>query len=155
MSNLEYLQSLPKKRMGSGVLVRNTVGAALIVVPTYKPSLEILGGIVEALESPKMCATREALEELGLELQIGRLLVIDYHLLESDEALVFVFDGGVLTDEQIAQIKLPEAELSSFRFVPRAELPQILTDRMARRLENAFVALETKQTLYLERGYLV
>ncbi len=153
MTNLEYMQGLPKKRMGSGVLIRNAAGEALIVVPTYKPSLEIPGGIVEALESPKTCTTRETFEELGLELIIGRLLVVDHHLLETDEALLFVFDGGVLSQSQIEQIKLPEAELSSFRFVPRAELPKILTERMARRLENAFVALETNQTLYLERGY--
>lgn len=154
MTNFEYLQSLPKKRMGAGILLRNEAGEILIVVPTYKPSLEIPGGIIEALESPKTCATRETLEELGLSLVLGRLLVVDHHLLETDEALLFVFDGGVLTQNQIKQIRLPETELSSFRFVPRAKLPKILTERMARRLENAFVALETNQTLYLERGFL-
>jgi 8-oxo-dGTP diphosphatase len=154
MSNLEYPQGLPKKHMASGVLLRNTAGEALIVVPTYKPILEIPGGIVEALESPKSCAVRETLEELGLELQIGRLLVLDYPSAGTDESLLFVFDGGVLTDTQIAQIKLPEAELSGFLFVTRENLGNVVNERKAKRLEMAFVALETGQTLYLELGVL-
>ncbi len=154
MSNLEYLQSLPKKRMGAGVLFRNHLGHALIVRPTYKTSLEIPGGIVEALESPKTCATRETLEELGSALPLGRLLVLDYHLLETDEALMFIFDGGVLSDTQIQGIKLPEAELSEFFFTPRETLNSHLPSRLSQRLEMAFIALETGQTLCLEQGQI-
>ena len=154
MSNLEYPQGLPKKRIAAGILLRNTADEALIVVPTYKTDLEIPGGIVESLESPKVCAVRETFEELGLELQIGRLLVLDYLSADMDESLQFVFDGGVLTDTQITQIKLPETELSSFQFVARADLASVLIQRKARRLEMAFVALETNQTLYLEYGFL-
>jgi 8-oxo-dGTP diphosphatase len=153
MTKLEYLQSLPKKVMGAGILARNSAGEVLVVIPTYKTDLEIPGGIIEALESPKTCAVRESLEELGLDLLIGRLLVVDYPSFESDESLQFIFDGGVLSDIQIAQIKLPEAELSSFQFVARANLSGLLNERKSRRLEMSFVALETNQTLYLERGY--
>ncbi len=140
--------------MAAGILVRNTVGEALIVTPTYKPDLEIPGGVIEALESPKACALRETQEELGLEIPIGRLLVLDYRSANIDESLQFIFDGGVLTDTQIAQIKLPEAELSNYQFVARADLARVLIQRKAQRLEMAFKALETNQTLYLEFGFI-
>lgn len=62
MNDNAYFASLPKKYMGSGLLVRDGSGAVLIVTPTYKPTLEIPGGIVEAGESPRACAVRESLE---------------------------------------------------------------------------------------------
>jgi 8-oxo-dGTP diphosphatase len=152
--SLEFLELLPKKRMGAGLLIRDDQHHVLIVHPTYKPSLEIPGGMVEANESPKTCAIREALEELGLELRVGRLLALDY--LESsenrNESLQFVFDGGVLSSNQIAQIQLPENELSKFEFVSRDQLGAKMSDRMRKRLEAAFTALETGQMLYLENG---
>jgi 8-oxo-dGTP diphosphatase len=152
--SLEYLESLPKKRMGAGLLIRDDQHRALIVHPTYKPSLEIPGGMVEANESPKTCAIREALEELGLELSVGRLLVLDYLEPSTDrnESLQFVFDGGVLSREQIAQIRLPERELSTFEFVARGQLGAKMSERMFKRLEAAFMALEMDQMLYLENG---
>jgi 8-oxo-dGTP diphosphatase len=153
MSNFEP-QSLPKKHMGAGILLRNTDGEALIVVPTYKSKLEIPGGIIEAFESPKTCAIRETHEELGLEIPIGRLLVLDYLSADIGDSLQFIFDGGIISDTQIMQIKLPEAELSSFQFVARADLASVLIQRMARRVEMAFMALETNQTLYLEHGFI-
>lgn len=140
--------------MGSGLLVRDPFGAVLIVTPTYKPTLEIPGGIVEASESPRDCARRESLEELGLELTPQRLLVMDYLTATSErpDALIFVFDGGVLNTDQVARIQLPPTELEAWQFVPPSALPAIMLPRMARRLQCAISALKTGETWYLEDG---
>ena len=126
----------------------------LIVTPTYKPTLEIPGGIVEAGESPRACAQREALEELGLGLTPQRLLVMDYltSTQERPDALIFVFDGGVLDADAIARIRLPPTELEAWQFVPPSALPAIMLPRMARRLQCALNALEAEETWYLEDG---
>lgn len=140
--------------MGSGLLLRDASGAVLIVTPTYKPTLEIPGGIVEAGESPRACAQRESLEELGLELTPQRLLVMDY-LTATDErpdALIFIFDGGVLEPTDIARIQLPPTELEAWQFVSPSKLPAIMLPRMARRLQCALDALEAGETWYLEDG---
>jgi 8-oxo-dGTP diphosphatase len=139
--------------MAAGVLFRNAHHNALIVVPTYKSDLEIPGGIVEALESPFQAAKREVAEELGLRLEVGRLLSLDHSQQDDDEVLHFVFDGGVLTSVQIEQIRLPKAELSEYRFVARDKLAEVLPVRMANRLERAFVALETGGMQYLDLEY--
>jgi 8-oxo-dGTP pyrophosphatase MutT (NUDIX family) len=150
MTQAEYLASLPKKRMAAGVLFRNVRQEALIVVPTYKSSLEIPGGIVEALESPLQAAKREVAEELGLTLEIDGLLSLDYRQQDKDEVLHFVFDGGILTDAQIKDIRVPASELSEFRFVAQDQFPAVLTVRLANRLKRAFVALETGRMQYCD-----
>jgi 8-oxo-dGTP diphosphatase len=66
------------------------------------------------------------------------------------EALMWVFDGGVLNDTQISSIKLPASELESYRFVDVEALPEFVIPRMKRRLEQAFYAVLNNKTLYLE-----
>jgi ADP-ribose pyrophosphatase YjhB (NUDIX family) len=68
-----YYQSLPGKRTGAGLICRDDQGRVLLVRPTYKPTWEIPGGVVEAGESPAATVAREVAEELGLELGVGRL----------------------------------------------------------------------------------
>ena len=62
----DYTATLPRKRMGSAVLLRDRDGRILLVEPTYKDYWELPGGVVEADESPYDAAVRELAEELGL-----------------------------------------------------------------------------------------
>jgi 8-oxo-dGTP diphosphatase len=152
MNQKSHQASLPKKRMAAGCLFRNSSNQILIVQPSYKPNWEIPGGITEDNESPKACAAREVREELSLEVSVGRLLVVDYTSENENytEALMWVFDGGILNDTQILSLKLPVSELKSFRFVDLLELETLVTPRMFRRLEQAVFAIQNNQTLYLE-----
>ena len=154
MSNNVFLASLPAKRMSAGCVIRDVHGNVLVVQPTYKKTLEIPGGITEQNESPKHCARREITEELGLNLEPGRLLVVNYGSpsMERTESLSFIFDGGILEPELIAQIRLPNIELESFRFVLVKELPRLLIVDLARRVICALDALEAGETWYLEDG---
>ena len=154
MSDKFSLESLPKKRMSAGCLIRDVHNNVLAVQPTYKATLEIPGGITEQNESPKRCARREIAEELGLNLELGRLLVMNYSSpsTERTESLSFIFDGGILEPELIAQIRLPRSELEPFRFVAVKELPTLLISASARRVICAFDALEAGETWYLEDG---
>jgi 8-oxo-dGTP diphosphatase len=122
MADKAWYESLPKKRMGSGCLFFNAENRVLLVKPTYKEGWEIPGGIVENNESPKDTCEREVLEEMGLEVSIDGLLVVDYNSYPEQphktESLMFIFDGGVLSDEEISKIHIKEDEISAYRFFP-------------------------------------
>src|SRR5690348_12741014 len=115
MADKAFYESLPRKRMGAGCVFFNVDGEVLLVKPTYKEGWEIPGGVVEDNESPKWCCEREILEEIGLEVSVKRLLIVDYNSYpqETDktESLMFIFDGGVLSDDELATINLREDEL--------------------------------------------
>ena len=89
----------------------------MMVEPTYKNHLEVPGGAVEAGENAPSACKRECHEELGITIEVGRLLVIDH---QNDggyraDSIMFIYDGGVLSDP--SRIRLPREELVSFRYV--------------------------------------
>src|SRR5512139_1349190 len=99
---MDFYHSLPQKRMGAGCVFFDEQGRVLLVRPTYKPTWEIPGGVVEQNESPRDCCRREVREEIGLERQIGDLLVVDYNspTEAKTESLMFIFNGGVLSSAE-------------------------------------------------------
>ena len=148
----EYYDSLPTKRMGAGCLFFDAEGRILLVKPNYKEGWEIPGGVVEADESPRLSAQRETLEEIGLECQIGRLLVIDYSdkVGDKSESLMFIFDGGVLSQDEIESIVLQAEELDEFIFVEVDELPAPMNSTLARRVRAAWQQRENPTDSYIE-----
>lgn len=151
-SKRAYYESLPGKRMGAGCLISDEGGRILLVKPGYKPVWEIPGGVVEQDESPRKCCRREVLEEIGLSLEIGRLLVVDYNSTAEikTESLMFIFDGGTLTPEQTAAIELQPGELIDFGFFTPETLPNELTDTLKNRVLAAYKQLLTGGDAYLE-----
>jgi ADP-ribose pyrophosphatase YjhB (NUDIX family) len=149
-----YYQSLPGKRIGAGLICRDAEDRVLLVEPTYKPTWEIPGGVVEAGESPAAAVARELREELGVELRVGRLLVVDWLPARppKTEGLMMQFDGGVLDDSITGRFRLPPDELADWRFFTPDELHDVLPDYMARRTRLALELASTGQSAYLEWG---
>jgi 8-oxo-dGTP pyrophosphatase MutT (NUDIX family) len=143
--------------MGAGVLITDADGRVLLVEPTYKAYWEIPGGAIEADESPHAAAARELKEELGLPVRVGRLLVTDWVPPRSDrtEGLMLVFDGGVLTEEQEAQIRLPAEELRGWAWCTEPEASERLSELLARRVSAALQARGDGSAVYLENGFYV
>jgi 8-oxo-dGTP pyrophosphatase MutT (NUDIX family) len=156
MSETNYYDTLPKKHMGSGFLLFNKKGEILVVEPNYKEGWEIAGGVVDEGESPLEAAKRELLEELGLTVDNARLLVCDYWPASDGrpDNLMFIFDGGTLSDEEIDSIKLQTSELKSYRFLPHATEAerQAIAERprLGPRLLLAIEAHNNGHCLYLE-----
>lgn len=139
----------------AGVLFFDGDGHLLIVEPIYKSTWEIPGGAVERGETPQAACARELREELGIELDVGRLLVVDWAngTTEEPEARVrFVFDGGVLGDERLDAIDLPHDELESWACVPVEDLFVMLSGDLSRRVTAALDARTKGETYYLENG---
>jgi 8-oxo-dGTP diphosphatase len=137
----------------AGALIRDEQGRVLLLEPTYKDHWEIPGGIIEVGETPSQGCARELTEELGLVREPGALLVVDWapHPEQGDRVL-FVFDGGTLSEGEIAAIRLQAEELESYRFLPPEEAFDLLIPRLERRMRAAVRAQETGRTVYLEHG---
>jgi hypothetical protein len=87
-----------RKRVGADVLFRDEVGRILPV------------------------------EELGIAFPAGRLLVVDWVAPHGpwDDSLMFVFDGGVLSEEKRAGTRLSDRESAAFRFFHPDEASEAL-----------------------------
>lgn len=122
--------------MGSGAILLDDGGRVLLVNPTYKPGWEIPGGVVEHNESPAEACRREVAEELGIDVDIGKLMCVDYNAATADyvESLMFLFQVAALTSERAASIRVHVSELSEFRFCTLDEAHVLLPERIARRV---------------------
>ena len=136
----------------AGALFVDERGRVLLVEPTYKPGWEIPGGVIEAGETPSAACIREIAEELGLNVHVGRLLVVDWAPHPRGEKVLFVFDGGLLRDATVQRIRLQDEELASYRFVPPGEIGSWLPPRLTRRMTAALAAKADGSIHYLEHA---
>lgn len=138
------------------MLFTNSDGRVLLVEPTYKEVFEAPGGAVESGESPQAAAAREVMEELGITIAPGRLVVVDYVPPTSDrrtDGVIFVFNGGVLTEDHVASISLASDELRSWGWYTVADVYELMRPLVARRIEVSLAAIKTGETVYLENGF--
>ncbi|MGH3630023.1 MAG: NUDIX domain-containing protein [Sciscionella sp.] len=141
-----------RKRVAADVLIRDESGRILLVNPTYKDHWDLPGGMAESNEPPRKSAERELAEELGVTITAGRILVLDWIGPHGpwDDQLVFIFDGGTLTAEQLAQVRVIDPEVSEFAMLDPEEAGRRLRPDMAQRLSRAQQALSSGSMDYAE-----
>ena len=140
-------------RAASGVLYFDGPERILLVHPTYKAGWELPGGYLMPGETPTSALHREILEELGTPLPVGELLVVDWAPSDREgDKILFVFDGGELTEEQLAAIRVDGVEIDRFAYHHRTELDDLLIPRLARRVHVAMEVKAKGETVYLEHG---
>lgn len=145
----EWLAGRPKLVASAGALFTDAVGRVLVVKPNYRDHWLFVGGQLDEGETPEEACRREVAEEIGFDVELGGLLVVDWTQPTRERPLpllVFLFDGGVIGPEQI---RLDGDELDEFRFVPVEEALDLLSANGARRLPVALEAKRTGATRYL------
>ncbi|MYW06561.1 NUDIX domain-containing protein [Streptomyces sp. SID3343] len=151
---VDYCAGLPGMVVGASVLLHDRHGNIVVVEPNYKPGLDIPGGMAEAGEAPHETAGREVREEIGLDVVVGRLLAVCTTTAETFGRVVldFVFDGPVLTDDQVAGLRATDAELdAAFVLMPDEALPRF-APRTRRRISVALEAYASGACLYVVNG---
>lgn len=110
--------------------------------------------MAEANEPPHQAAERELREELGLTVQVGDLLCVDWVSPHGpwDDLISFIFDGGELSEGRIAAARLLDGELRAFELCNRHQAQKRLRPYIWRRVAAALEALKTGHMQYLQDG---
>ncbi|MET9972453.1 NUDIX hydrolase [Streptomyces sp. NPDC006356] len=154
-----YIASLPRVLAGAAALFRDAEGRVLLVEPNYREGWALPGGTIESGdgETPRQGARRETAEEIGLDVALGRLLAVDWaHGAGRPPLVAYLYDGGVLGEDDLKAIRLQEEELLSWRLVPREEISGHLPGALGRRVLAALdVLADGGGTVELENGHRV
>jgi ADP-ribose pyrophosphatase YjhB (NUDIX family) len=139
--------------VAAGALFTDANGRIMLVHPTYKDYWDIPGGYVEPGETPYQACVREVAEELGIWPKIGALLAVDWAPgLGDGDKILFIFDGGQLTDANHAAIQLQREELSEYAYLGLDAVADRTIPRLHRRLIQAHQSRLAGGPIYLEHG---
>ncbi|MGW2690141.1 NUDIX domain-containing protein [Streptomyces sp. NPDC001414] len=143
-----------RKRAAADALIRDPYRRLLLVNPTYKSGWDLPGGMAEDNEAPEDALRRELMEELDLAIADLRFLCVDWVGPHGpwDDLLGFVFDAGILSPQQIAELKPSDEEISEHRFFEIPEALTLLPERQRVRAVNAIQVLEDGVPRYLRNG---
>jgi 8-oxo-dGTP diphosphatase len=137
-------------RIAAGALFAHR-DRVLLVRTTYGKRWNIPGGYADAGESPAAACRRELREELGLEREPRRLLVVDWAPNADDGDRMFcIFGCGSPGHDEHLQIA--SDELDRLEWVPVGQLDSYVTTRLALRVHAAYRAHLTTTSQYLEHG---
>ena len=145
---------VPRIPASAGALILDPAGRLLILKPTYKKGWTIPGGQIDATgESPWAACRRETREECGLEVERGRLVCVDFRPPRPDRdrlgGVRFLFHCGVLTERELAGIRLQDGEIEDYRLAEPAEAVTLLSGPIRRRVRAGLAAAHC---VYLEDG---
>lgn len=140
-----YVAARPKAVTGAGVLFTDAGGRVLLVQPGYRDDglWHLPGGGVDSDtgESPRQAAEREVREELALDLPAGRLLAVDWSPGGPQPAVAhFTFDGGTLSERQLASVRIEHTELTQWRLVRPERIHGMVHPPLYARIRAALAA---------------
>ncbi|WP_188188725.1 NUDIX domain-containing protein [Nonomuraea sp. SYSU D8015] len=138
---------------GAAAYITDEKGRVLLVDPNYRDHWNFPGGIIDAGEHPAQACAREVTEEVGLELEVGRLLTVAWvdHAPGLPYPLVnFMFDCGEVASD--VSITLQAEELDDYGFFTVEEAGRLLASHAHQRLLAAVAARESGATTYLAPG---
>ena len=140
---------------------RKIVAAAALICRRTRTAPDREAGLSRKLEHARRRGRRERvarrrrelLEELALDLEVGRLLALDWRPDRGQgDSLQFIFEGVTLNSTQLARLRIPEDEISEYRFLPVEEAIATLPERMRPRVAAAVRSLDRGVPIYLESG---
>ena len=104
---------LPTKRVIAQGRLRDQDGRILLCRLTYKREWDLPGGVVEIGEAPAAGLVREIREELGVTVNVGALLTVNWLPAWRgwDDACVFLFDLGQVDASFTDEMRLQPTEI--------------------------------------------
>jgi 8-oxo-dGTP diphosphatase len=143
---------IPRIPASAGGLLSDRDDRLLILRPNYKSGWTIPGGMMESDgETPWDGCRREVVEETGLVVETGRLVIVDFLRPRGRKpgGMRFLFDCGRFDDAFFDSITLQAEEISEHRLVERSTALELLSAPLRRRVSAAF---DGNGLRYLEDG---
>jgi ADP-ribose pyrophosphatase YjhB (NUDIX family) len=134
----------------ASALITDPSGRVLLVKPNYRDHWSLPGGVLEHGEPPHLGCAREVAEEVGLNITVGPLRVVDWAAPDHERprpVVFFVFDGGEVGPG--VDIELQEEELDDYRFTGPAEFGAYLPPILEARYSAALRARAAGGAVYL------
>lgn len=129
-------------------IMTDSAGRVLLVEAAHKDGWIFPGGYVEKGESPSQACAREVQAEIGVRVEPKKLLSVDY-CDSTEEYVMFIFDCGTISDEQIQAITLPPS-LRRFTFLRPDEAQPLMRKHSSRRLGPTLAARDKTGIAYME-----
>ena len=155
---VEYVATLPRATAYACLYVTDTGGRPFQLRATYRSELwQWPGGNMDPGETPWQTAVRECHEETGLDFTGEPRLLGTHFMTDRGEEwpanhIGFIFDGGELTDEQIAAVVLDPDEHSEYSVRSLEEWEHEMSPDEFLRLAEIDRARRTGSTVYVETG---
>ncbi|MFJ7263611.1 NUDIX hydrolase [Streptomyces globosus] len=135
----------PKALTAASALLTDAAGRVLLVEPAYgrRGRWNLPGGGVDSDlgETPRAAVRREVREELGLDVEPGRLLAVNWsHKPGYPARIRFLYDGGVLDAAALAAIRLPPGELLAWHLAPADSLRDLVKPSLRRQIKASLRA---------------
>lgn len=149
-----YLAAHASPAMCADALIRDSEGRILLVDPVYKDGWDLPGGMLED-EEPVPALRRELDEELGLAVEVGRLLVFDTapRSVWGRTIVSLVYAAHTEREVDAAQLVRQDNEIREVGFYPEDRALELLAPAVARRLAAALAAERGAHTAVLRDGY--
>lgn len=140
-----YFATLPRIMGFAAVILRDETGRFLIERPTYRDHWLLPGGGIDPGEDPRGTARREVREELGLDVEVGRLLTMAWMPSRVENGapmgVHFLFDAGTIPRAQLERsVVLQESELDGWDLIDE-DRAEILSPWGAERARRALAVL--------------
>lgn len=148
-----FYAALPRKVCMAGVVVLNDAGQVLLVKPSYKDGWLVPGGAVNAFESPRAGAIREACEEIGDCVDVHRLLSVDFETRDDvDVEIMHYLFEGTLRDG--TAITVNGHEIVNYKWTDIRDVAHDVPSGLAACLAGAVQCFGTGRVEYREQGVL-
>lgn len=151
MYNKSDKNLFPEKRVSSIGFILNEDKNILLVKPSYYPYWHLPGGYVDQYESPLQAVSREIKEEISLDLNPKKLMMVNYESGNESkkEVIVFIFDFDVIIKTKFEFLKVDNSEIIDYGFFTMNEAMGKVGPDRSKRLELCFKANQQKKFYYL------
>ncbi|MFD9903706.1 NUDIX domain-containing protein [Streptomyces sp. NPDC059063] len=138
----------PPLAASAGAIITDEHGDVLMVNPVYTAYWNLPGGHIDGEESPSLACAREIRQELGLDVQVGDLLVVAWVDTGGQMPRVYyIFDAGVVSAKQRRSIRVQEGGVGKYGFVAPDRIGTSLIPPFAQSLWAAALTARKEQRL--------